>query len=246
MDILDLAGGKHIALIGRATVVPASLIDLSEFNQSQSFRTTLASASPVDVSSSNAADAAAGTGARVVRVVGLDAEYRQLYEDITLNGQTKVTGLKLFKRVFGAAVISVGTGLVNAGDIYILVAGTGGTYSAGVPPTITSGQVKILAGYGQAYSGMLTIPAGKTYRATSIIVSGRAQLGTIFLAEQGYNDGVLRHVFPIECAPPMNPVQIELEKVRSFTFPEKTDIRLRALCASSGGIYSAKLFLEEV
>ena len=247
MDILDLAGGKHIALIGRSTAVPTTLIDLSEFNQSQSYRGTFAAAALVlDVASSSAADAAAGTGAQTIRVVGLDADYKPLYEDIALNGQTKVTGAKLFKRIFGARVMSAGTGLVNAGDIYIIPTGLGGTWSSGVPGTLTSGQVKILAGYGQAYSGMLTIPAGKTYRASSIIVSGRAQLGTVFIASQGYADGVLRHEFPIECAPPMNPVQLDFGSFRGLVFPEKTDIRLRALCATAGGIYAAKLLLEEV
>jgi hypothetical protein len=246
MDIRDLAGGKNICLIGRSTAVPTTLIDLSEFNQAQSFCDTFAAAAKLDIASSSASDTLAGTGARSLRIVGLDAGYKPLVEDINLNGQTMIMTVNAFLRVFGARALTAGSGRVNAGDIYIVKSGSGGTWTAGVPATVTSGQIKMLAGYGQAYSGMLTVPAAKTYRATGIVVSGRAQLGTIFLAVQEAGDGVLRHEFPIEVAPPMNPVQIDLTNFRGFIFPEKTDIRLRALAVTAGGIFSAKLLLDQV
>lgn len=245
MDIRELAGGKEVCLIGRSTAVPASLIDLNEYNQAQGARAAFAAAAlALDCSSSNAADAAAGTGARTIRVVGLDANYKPQYEDIALNGQTKVTGTKLFKRVFGARVLTAGTGLVNVGDIYILPAGLGGTYTSGEPGTKTYAQVKILAGYGQATSGMLTVPAGMTYRATNLILSARGQLCTVFLACQDDGDGVLRNILPIELAPPMNPTQITLDGLAGFVFPEKTDIRLRAIGATANAFVSVQLFLR--
>lgn len=247
MDIRDLAGGKEICLIGRSTAVPTSLIDLFEYNQVQGARAAFAAAPlALDCSSSNVADAAAGTGARTIRVVGLDGDYKPLYEDITMNGQTKVTGVKLFKRVFGARVLTAGTGLVNAGDIHIVPAGTGGTYNVGVPGTLTSAQVKILAGYGQASSGMLTVPAGMTFRATSVILSARGQLNTVFIASQEDGDGVLRHELPVELAPPMNPTQLFLDGLAGFVYPEKTDIRLRAIGATAGALVSVQLFLRSV
>lgn len=248
MDIRDLAGGKEICLIGRSTAVPTSLIDLFEYNQAQGARAAFAAAPlALDCSSSNAADASpSGNGARTIRVVGLDGDYKPIYEDIALNGQTKVTGVKLFKRVFGARVLTVGSGLVNAGDIYILPVGTGGTYSGGVPPTLTSAQVKILAGYGQASSGMLTVPAGMTFRATSVILSARGQLCTVFIASQEDGDGVLRHELPVELAPPMNPTQLFLDGLAGFLYPEKTDIRLRAIGATAGALVSVQLFLRSV
>ena len=58
-----------------------------------------ASATVMTLSSSSANDTAAGTGARTVEVFGLDADYNEINEVVTLNGQTAVNTTKSYFRI---------------------------------------------------------------------------------------------------------------------------------------------------
>lgn len=91
-----------------------------------SFPTTSES---IEVLSSDAADTAAGTGARTVTVIGINnaTELREISETVTLNGVTPVALTKTFYRIYRANVITAGTGEVNAGTITIRVASAGAT-----------------------------------------------------------------------------------------------------------------------
>ena len=84
------------------------------------FGTTYATtAFQISVSSSDANDTAAGTGARKVVVIYLDANWVEQTVEITLSGQTPVTYvLDSAIRVYRAYVSAVGSGGTAAGDIY--------------------------------------------------------------------------------------------------------------------------------
>ncbi len=58
-----------------------------------------------------------GTGARTVRVRGLNAALKEVTEDATLNGTGAVTLTTLFFRVWSVEVLTAGSGLANAGTI---------------------------------------------------------------------------------------------------------------------------------
>ena len=92
----------------------------------------------------------AGTGALTVRVFGLDANWLEVIQDVTLNGQAGVSIPTPLIRVYRAYVLTVGTGGVNAGDIWI---GTG-TITAGVPAVKYAG---ILTGLGQTLMAIYSI-----------------------------------------------------------------------------------------
>lgn len=97
----------------------------------------------------NAADAAAGTGARTIRVYGLDANWAPINEDITLAGASASSATSAtFLRVFRAYVLTAGSGEWNAGDIDIEQ--VGGDVLAVIP-----------AGYGQTQQAVYTVPAGE-------------------------------------------------------------------------------------
>lgn len=106
------------------------------------------------IASSSANDASAGTGARTARVTGLDANYNFLEETVTLNGQTKVVTVGTFLRVNKLEVLTAGTGLVNAGDIY--AADTSDTFVAGVPQTATKIFARIQVGLNQTQMACYT------------------------------------------------------------------------------------------
>ena len=70
-----------------------------------------------------------GTGARTIKIQGLDANYLEIEEDIALNGQTQVITTKEYLRIFRAYVLTAGSNGGTAGTVYV---GTTGA-TAGVP-----------------------------------------------------------------------------------------------------------------
>jgi len=127
-----------------------------------------AAALQMTVSSTSANDTAAGTGARTVVVQGVDANYNEVTETVTLNGQTAVTMTASLLRVNYAYVGTVGSGNSAAGDIYI---GTG-TVTAGVPAT-TYDIIKF--DYNNTTTGSYTVPAGYTaYVSQGLFSTGQA------------------------------------------------------------------------
>lgn len=106
-------------------------------------------AETLDLVSTNAADTAAGTGARKVKITGLDANYKIIQETVTMNGLTPVTSTSSFLRMYYATVEEVGTGGINAGDITITQ-----TTSSKVMGLIPLND-------GCAFQSMFTVPQGK-------------------------------------------------------------------------------------
>lgn len=108
-------------------------------------------AETVDILSSSAADTAAGTGARTVRIIGLDSNYDVLQETITLNGTTPATSVGVYRRVHTASVTTAGSGGVNVGTITIR-------------HTTTTANVfqQMQIGRNQTNSSGFTVPAGYT------------------------------------------------------------------------------------
>lgn len=127
-----------------------------------------AAALQMTVSSTSADDASAGTGARTIVVEGLDANYNEISETVTMNGQTAVTMTKAMLRINYAYVATAGSGNGAAGDIYI---GTG-TVTAGVPATVYD---VIKFDYNNTTTGSYTIPAGYTaYVSQGLFSAGQA------------------------------------------------------------------------
>lgn len=127
-----------------------------------------ASAIRMTVSSTSANDTSNGTGARTIVVQGLDADYNEVTETVTLSGQTPVTMTAFLLRVNYAYVATAGSGNGAAGDIYV---GTG-TVTAGVPAT-TYDIIKF--DYNVTTTGSYTIPAGYTgYVSQGLFSTGQA------------------------------------------------------------------------
>ena len=120
------------------------------------------------VSSDNANDTAAGTGARTVYVEGLNANHAVISETVTLNGQTAVLTTQSFLHVNNCYVATAGSGNSAAGNIYF----GDGVVTAGVPATIYD---IILYDYNTRITGSYTIPAGYTaYVEQGLFSAGQA------------------------------------------------------------------------
>lgn len=126
-----------------------------------------ATATVMTVSSTSANDASDGTGARTVYILGVNGTGGYVSETVTLNGQTAVSTTHSYFSIERMAVMGVGSGLVNAGNINI---GTG-TVTAGVPANIYG---QIATGENASLMGHWTCPAGYT----GYLVAGNLSSGT--------------------------------------------------------------------
>ena len=122
------------------------------------------SAVTVDVVSDDTNDDVAGTGARTLRIQGLDGSYNFAEETVDMDGTTTVTTTQTFLRVFRMSVVTAGTSGNNIGNI-------SATYTGGSDVAAT-----ITAGNGQTLMTLYTIPAGYTgYLLSMNVSSGKDQ-----------------------------------------------------------------------
>lgn len=122
----------------------------------------------LSVSSDNANDTSAGTGARTVYLEGLDADHNTVSEVVTLNGQTAVTTTRSYLHINNCYVLTAGSGNSAAGTIYF---GTG-VVTAGVPATVYD---VIQFDYNARVTGSYTVPSGYTaYVSQGLFSSGQS------------------------------------------------------------------------
>lgn len=246
--LLDKLTGNQIVVWGRNPTVGTAPEDLTAFAQPTDWWAILGAGAKLDVTSSNAADASSGTAARTIRIVGLGTDGRVATEIVTLNGQTIVTTATSWTDVFGADVISHGgTTSGNVGDLYLVKTGTGGSYTGGVPGTITSAVCKVLATWNTEMLGHYTVPlGGPNYRLRRLNASAYTQSATVFVAVRG-SDGVdkslhLNEVFGIGSAGNMS---IDFDGIGLVVTPGQSII-IRAQGASASAVVQATMYLDRV
>lgn len=126
------------------------------------------SASVMKVSSSSTADVG-----QLLLVDGLDSNYAQLTEIVTLNGQTAVNTVNSFFRINALTIITDSPNTV--GNIYVGI----GTVTAGVPATVYG---YVASSDRTSQSTVYTVPAGKTYYVTNgSISSGTTASGNKYI-----------------------------------------------------------------
>jgi hypothetical protein len=192
-----------------------------------------ASATVMKISSSNAADAAAGTGARTISIAGLDASYNEISETVTLNGQTEVNTVNSYLRITRMFVITAGSGETAAGTIYAGV----GTVTSGVPATVY-GMITLTAN--QTQMAFWTVPAGYTLYLTGVYYSSAnstANASTNFQLIQRPLGGVF--IIQSSTRTPGNG-DFVLDLHTPIAFPEKTDIEIRAIASAGSSNVSAE------
>lgn len=177
----------------------------------------MAAATSLEIVSSSALDTAAGTGARTVSVACLDANYLEIPQTVTLNGVTAVPIPLACLRVNGLALLTAGTGRINAGTVTVRDLGAGTTRS--IMPI----------GYGVARQSVYTVPAGYTLQVISIYIAGLLNSGvatnfdvsTFLQASAGG-----RYILPITIATGTSGVYRH-DAEPGIVVTEKTDFALR-------------------
>lgn len=177
---------------------------------------TWATAGIVNVDSSSASDVG-----KSVTVVGLDENYNQISETITLTTQTNNNSSNSFIRIFRAFVSD---GETNVGQISV--------------QRDTTDVAIITAGYGQTLMTVYTVPAGYTgylYKGTCSAQSGADGTGNMFVRYFGQSSFRIGHSFEVSGAGG--------QYVYDFSFPipipEKSDIDVRITTRSNNGRYTA-------
>jgi hypothetical protein len=186
----------------------------------------LSAATVLKISSSSTNDTSAGTGARTVTLSGLDANYDEISETITLNGQTAVNSTLSYLRIYRMTVDTAGSGGENAGVIY---AGTG-TVTSGVP---ANKYATIAIGDNQTLMALWTVPRGYTaYLSQTDVTAATTQnnkYATVhFVARE--NGGVFQAKDKFVKAESSHNQQYDVP----LKFEEKTDLEFRCVGDSAG------------
>lgn len=120
-----------------------------------------------DVTSTSDQDLITGTGARTIRITGLDSAWAIQTEDLTLTGSAAATTASTYTRVYRAYVLTSGSGQTNAGDISITA------------QTDSSISAQILTGEGQTLMAVYSVPASKAaYLVSSYVTMNRSGGGS--------------------------------------------------------------------
>jgi len=188
-------------------------------------------ASVLKISSSDANDTSAGTGAQTVFIEGLDGNFAVVSETVTLNGQTAVNTTNSYLYVNRFYVVSVGSGGVNAGNIN---AGTG-TVTSGVPAVLYD---IIATGYNNRTTGHYCVPAGYTaYMTEGIFSAGQSSGSTAvtgFLKQHG-PDNILR----VGAVATVNNNAAVFVFEQPYIIPEKNCVGATAIGASANNAVSS-------
>jgi hypothetical protein len=159
-----------------------------------------------------------------VEIIGLDAQYRQISDTVTLDGTNAVTSNVDFFRINSARILSGS----NAGDITISNGGT------------TYGFIEV--GYGVTQTIHYTVPAGRSLYVTQVdFTSGTVNSNKyLFARAKSVNGGVTQHFFESTFVTS----QLSYDMQVPFRLPEKTDFSIQA--KSSSGSNELSIFINGI
>ena len=178
-------------------------------------------AAVVTVSSDDANDTSAGSGAQTVTISGLDAGFFEITEDVVMDGVTPVTTTLEYLRIFG---LRVSSGAENVGIIY---AGTG-TVTSGEPAVILA---QMIAGMAATSSAQFTVPADHSAILRAITVGGDSTQGTIvrFRAR-------IAGIFVTQFRLVLQGALVTSSANLAVVYPEKTDLEMLARVPAGANI----------
>lgn len=214
-----MASTSHINKFGFNDEVPTTFEVIAVGSSNFTYPTT---AGVVTVVSTDTNDADGDTGARTVSLQGLDGDYNQITETVTLNGTTNVTSTKSFLRLFRMRVETAGSSESAEGTITATV---GGNELTRIDPDYDN----------QTLQAAYTVPANKTaylirMQATSTKDNKAAMVG-LFTRSSNANS-----VFTVKQLIEVYRNNVVVNFPVPIEFPAKTDIELRGKNLNSGNV----------
>jgi len=156
INLIEMSGFTAPTAVGQANFLPMIGI---QTDLSPSSAIDIVSSQQLKIKSTTANDTNGGTGAWTVKIYGLDSNYAEISETVTMNGTTAVTTVNSYIAVNYMKVVTVGTLKVNDGNIIIrnnaesLILGC-------IPSNGSSGSPAIQNNVSSTLG--FTVPAGKT------------------------------------------------------------------------------------
>lgn len=189
-------------------------------------QTILTSAAALELLSSSASDTAAGTGATLIHVEGIDANYILQSENVIPNGTSVVALTKTYRHVNTVQVVGAGSNKRNVGNITIREAGAG------------SIQGYVIANAGTSRTAAHMVPKGYTLTLEHVITfANKSGSPTASVTLEGiivFESGVLWSVLPITL---QNGVPLSVDMSRApFVVPEKSLLMFTITAASIAGL----------
>lgn len=241
-DIITMDGGNnpvtgkqkrdnHFRIFGRRTTASTALEDVWEGPTAN--RPWPADAgTAMEVVSTSADDAAAGTGARTVDVYYLDPSGNFLFETVTLNGITPVALTATPRRIMGGShASSVGSGGVPAGTIKIQSVGGATVYEQ-------------WATGNRSLSCARTVPAGKVFYCEQWHASVSGGKSSIVMLRAGYDPhhgNRLPGVMLFQDAMELSDAAIHVPFQVPLVIPALTDIEVVIQSAQAGARVAASV-----
>lgn len=152
----DIANTRRVALYGTNQDID-TLTEPEDLWPGGGLYPWMSTDTSLEILSDSANDTAAGTGARTVLIDGLNSAWEPITDTVVLNGLTPVALSNQFFRINSAAIITAGTGQVNAGILTIRDSGAGTT--RGVMPV----------GVGNLRQAVYSVAAGFQFYITQIV-----------------------------------------------------------------------------
>jgi len=223
-DYLSIALGhvkktSHINKFGFNDTVPTSWELVQVGSANITYPTTAAVASVV---SNNSNDTAGGTGARTISVQGLNANYDQVTETVTMSGQSAVTTDETFIRIFR---VRVETGGSNGGAQGTITVSVGGNTQVTLDPDYDNQSLHAAYTVPRGYNAFLMrmqVTSTKDNKAAMVAIKAKPfGNDTVFQVKQLIE--VYRNSVVVDFPVPLK-------------FEEKTDIEMQAKNLNSGNV----------
>lgn len=180
----------------------------------------LDSAVTMFVSSTSVNDTSGGSGANTILIQGLDEDYVEIEETITLNGQTQVATQLSYLRVYRAFVTLAGSSGTSGGTIYIGSSGaTGGVPNGTVYANLSIGNQTQIAAY--------TVPAGHTLYLDEINITAALSLANKRVNGSFHTRDFGSNVFRTRFINVLQSSQLKQLFKYPQEFAEKTDVEIR-------------------
>jgi hypothetical protein len=212
---LDKQEPYSIYKFGRAASVGTSEVTVWDGGSNYTF---LELAQTLSVVSSSAADSIAAAGAQKIIIVGLDADYLPISEEVDMNGSLGAITTKQFFRTYRAYVSQSGT--LNQNDGTITISSS----------TTADDQAIILPGNSQTLMALDTVPAGYQCFINQLIGSVGSGKTVTISAFRRTIDGTRRIATSFELVES----SLQLNLSPPTVIDEKEDFFVNAVAGASG------------
>ena len=216
-------GKERVAMLGFSTEVGTSCETIWEYSRPYVY---IDKGQTLRVVCKSANDDTSGTGARTMKIFGLDSLYAEQNETLTLSGTDTIETANKYVRVFRLRVFTGGSTGLNADSIWVFNDSATDTCLA-----------LMLPGENRTQMAVYTVPAGKTFYMSAFHGSQGVVKQTHCAISKRPFGSVFGHVDIAEIY--LSPFVYQYVIPKSFA--AKTDIEVHASTVGGGGSLAIRL-----